>query len=44
MIFVREYCNGHIISSGSIGVGGIGDIGYWSVVVIISRVLSLRGA
>ena len=43
MIFVREYCNRDIISSGSIGVGGIGDIGYCSVVVIISRVLSLMG-
>ena len=30
MIFVREYFNGEIISSGNnIGVGGIGDIGYW---------------
>ena len=43
MIFVREYCKEDIISSGSIGFGGIGDIGYWSVVVIISRVLLLRG-
>ena len=43
MIFVRKYCNGDMISNGSIGVEGIGDIGYWSVVVIISRVLSLRG-
>ena len=43
MIFLREYCKWDIISSGSIGVGGISDIGYWSVVVIISRVSSLRG-
>ena len=42
MIFVREYCNRDIISSGSIGVGGICDIGYLSVMVVISRVLSLR--
>ena len=42
MIFVREYCNGDIISSGSIGVGGIGDIGHWSVMVIMSRALLLR--
>ena len=40
---MTEYCYRNIISSGSIGVGGIGDIGYWSVVVIISRVLLLRG-
>ena len=33
MIFVREYCNRDIISSGSIGVGGIGDIGYWRLLL-----------
>ena len=33
MIFVREYCNGDIISSGSIGVGGMNDGLWWLFLV-----------